>query len=145
MRKAFSIVFLLFGFIQWCSGQNSLYHIGNLYMAPDAQVGVHTDWINDAPLEDGFGLVGFYGDRPMELTGAFPLVLFDAELFNQAGLDLGISLFIKNGFDFFEGDIRTPRTDLSINAFYERNSFLQGSTDQSKVNGQVSFAQKKRF
>jgi len=145
MRKAFSIVFLLFGFIQWCSGQNSLYHIGNLYMAPDAQVGVHTDWINDAPLEDGFGLVGFYGDRPMELTGAFPLVLFDAELFNQAGLDLGISLFIINGFDFFEGDIRTPRTDLSINAFYERNSFLQGSTDQSKVNGQVSFAQKSVF
>lgn len=145
MKKVFSIGFLFFGLFHWCAAQNGLYHMGNLYLAPDAKVGVHTNWINDAPLEDGFGLVGFYGDRPMRLTGAFPLVLFDAELFNRAGLDLGISLFIKNGFSFFQGDIRTPRTDLSISAFYERNSFVQGRTNQSKVNGQVSFADKSVF
>jgi len=145
MKKIVYIGSLLFLFSHWCAAQEGLYHIGGLRLGNNAQVGIHTNWINDSPLEDGFGTVGFYGDQAISISGAFPPALFGVELFNAAGVDLNIGLIVENSLSFIDGNLRTDRTDQSISSFFEGPAFVLGSTDQTKVDGQVSFSGKSLF
>ena len=145
MKKILYIGSLLFLFSQWCIAQEGMYHIGGLRLGNNAQVGIHTNWINDSPLEAGFGTVGFYGDQAIAISGAFPPTLFGVELFNAAGVDLNIGLIVQNSLSFIDGNLRTDRTDQSTSAFFEGPAFVLGSTDQTKVDGQVSFSGKSLF
>ena len=140
MKIFLNIGFYLFLGLSSSIAQQGFYHQGGLHLATGAQVGLHTNWINDAPLEEGFGLIGFYGDQPIEVSGSFPPVVFDSEIFNPSGVDLSTSFHIRNSFSFFEGDLRTSRFDLSISSIFEGLAAAFGSTDDSKVNGQVSFS-----
>ena len=139
MRTCYYIGLLLLVGLRFGMAQQGLYHQGSMHIADGAQVGIYTNWINDAPLEENFGLIGFYGNQPIEISGAFPPIVFDSEIFNPAGVDLSTSLFIRNSFSFFEGDLRSSRFDLSLSSFFEPNASVQGSSDTSKMNGQVSF------
>ena len=145
MKKILYIGSLFFLFSHWCAAQEGLYHIGGLRLGNNAQVGIHTNWINDSPLEDGFGTVGFYGDQAISISGAFPPALFGVEVFNSAGIDLNIDIIVENSLSFIDGNLRTERTDQSISAIFESPSFVLGSTDQSKVDGQVRFSGKSLF
>ena len=143
MHKFFYILVLILGLpIQ---AQTALYNSGNIRIHEQGQLGFHTDLINDAAFDENVGLVGFYGNALLNVSGAFAPTFFDTEIANGTGvfLDTGINNF--NNTNFIIGDFLTPRNQS--NAYYNLllNAFYLGEGDISKVDGYAAVTQQRNF
>lgn len=133
MKPLLHIAFLLS--VSVALAQEGLYNSGNFTVHNDAQVGLHTNLINDANFDQTTGLVGFYGNRPITVTGSIPPTFWDTEILMDNNVFLDIPLMVRNNVNFILGDFLTPTTTPTVNLNFMEDGFFGGQSDDSKVTG----------
>ena len=101
--------------------------------------------MNDGVFNDNQGLVGFYSDRSIMISGLFPTIFNDTEFITEQGLQLAVSMKVENNANFVQGDILTPRTDSFTSLQFLSESFYTGANNMSKVDGYASIQNKQQF
>ncbi|MET1257688.1 gliding motility-associated C-terminal domain-containing protein [Flagellimonas sp. DF-77] len=141
-----SIVFLIaLGFAFPGFGQ-ALHNSGMLRLHDNAQIGLHTDLINNGPLEADTGSVfGFYGTEQSLVTGALVPQLYDIELLNGQGVVLQTGLRTTNNFNFILGRIFTPKDNAGVFLEFNDQAFYVGDNDENHVDGFVAITDKREF
>ncbi|MBQ4915036.1 gliding motility-associated C-terminal domain-containing protein [Maribacter sp. MMG018] len=120
------------------SAQNTLRNFGNLKVFDGGQMGFQTNLVNDGIYDENEGLVGFYSDNELSISGALAPTFSNFEIFMQNNLELEIPINIKTSFNFINGTIITPNTDDSIYIQFLENAFHVGESNSSHVDGFVS-------
>ncbi len=117
--------------------QTGLHNLGELRIHHGGAMGFHTHFINNSPFYENGGLVGFYGDNLITVSGAFIPEFHDFEILNPKGLEIETSVEISGNLNFILGDIRTPpdRDDIHLN-FAGLGNYT-GASDTAKVQGGV--------
>ncbi|CAM3304743.1 gliding motility-associated C-terminal domain-containing protein [Zobellia roscoffensis] len=125
--------------------QDSFHNYGNIKMHESAQIGFYQDLINDGSFDDNKGLAGFYNEDVAFISGAFRPVFEDLEIVVDNDLVLEVGIGITNNSNFISGDLVTPRYLVDTNIEYITNSFYNGDTDFTKVDGYSAIKNKKEF
>lgn len=139
-------VYIICGFfVLIANAQTALYNAGNMQIHDQGQMGFHIDLINDGSFDENLGLGGFYGDLPLNVSGAFAATFFDLELANPDNVNLNTSLNVSNNTNFIMGNFNTQRaiTDNYMN--FLQNASYNGSGDLSKVDGYVAVSNQQNF
>lgn len=142
MRALSRLILLFYG--ASLSGQTALYNNGNLRIHGDGQLGIHTEFINDAPTDMNLGLVGFYGDSLRISGNAVPL-FYDVEVNLDHHLELLSGLDVAHNTNFINGDILTEKTRTERSYTFVDEAFYNGESAFSKVNGFASLTNKMNF
>src|SRR5690606_32434735 len=135
--KPFPLILLII-LAQTALAQTALQHYGDMQVhqgGPNTGLGLHTNLINNAPMDLTSGLVGFYGNSSIQVSGTDVPNLWDTELNITSEVFLDIPLKVKNDVFFFEGDVNSQVTDPSIHINVVDTGFFTGENDQSKVTG----------
>ena len=143
LKNFLYIAFFLVGFI--ASAQTALYNSGTIQLHGNAQLGFHTNFINDSDFETTSGLVGFYGNTPIQIQGAIAPTIFDAELFVPSNLFLSTPVNISNNFNFIEGNVLSSLNNQVVFLNFLENAFFTGENDASKVTGFAAITDKSTF
>ena len=120
--------------------QTALYNEGNIQIHDGGNLGFHTNLINNSSFSDNLGLVGFYGDQNLQVSGVFAPIFYDVEIVNPQGVLLNTSVSIVNNANFVDGDFQTSRVNSDAFLNFEPNSFYSGENDASKVDGFTAIA-----
>ncbi len=75
----------------------------------------------------------------------FPPTFNDLEFFTDNGLQLNVSLEVKNNTNFIQGNVQTPKMDAFTSLRFLSDSFYTGTNNISKVDGYVSITNKESF
>ncbi|MHA7832592.1 MAG: gliding motility-associated C-terminal domain-containing protein [Flagellimonas sp.] len=143
-RKQAPILVFLVGF-QWICAQNALHNFGNLKIHKNTRVGFHTDLINNGPFQNNLGLIGFYGDESLEISGNSIPEFNDFEIMSENGIYLSNSVQINNNINFILGNMVTAK-NTSLNSIgLVDEAFYIGTGDNSHVNGYVAAIDKELF
>ena len=118
--------------------QPALQHNGGMQLHEGAQVGLYFSFVNQAPFEQETGLVGFYGDGLIRVSGNFAPVLYDTEIAHDRFVDLQIPVSVSNNLNFIQGDFLTDKTLPQLYISLLQNAFTVGESNASKVNGYVT-------
>ncbi|HET8735099.1 MAG TPA: gliding motility-associated C-terminal domain-containing protein [Pricia sp.] len=147
MKKVIPILVGIFylALVVSANAQTALQNTGNLRIHENGQMGFHTNLVNDGLFDENQGLVGFYGDSVLSVSGALFPSFFDAEFLTQNGVALHTSINILNNANFVTGDAFTPRADPGTTLNFIDNAFSTGETDISKVDGYASMAGQQNF
>lgn len=129
----------------FANAQTALYNSGNLRVHQNGQLGFHTNLINNAAFDENLGLVGFYGDNLVSVSGAFMPIFYDTEVANQIGVLLDIPITTTNNVNFIEGDIITPRNQRDIYFNFLQDAFYVGESNASKVDGFMQINNRQAF
>ena len=142
--KRLSIPFLL---LTWFHGfsQEGMIHSGMMRIYADGGIGLHTNLVNDGIFDGNWGLMGFYSDDEISISGNFVPMLHDMEVMTVNGLNLGISVSVENNQNFILGNINTPRTDSFTTLTFQSDAFYAGAGDIRKVDGYVTFHGQQNF
>jgi len=124
--------------VSFAVAQSGLYHSGNLTVHDNAQIGLHTDFINNAVFDQSSGLVGFYGNRALIVSGNVPPSLWDTEIMMDGNLFLQNPIMVKNNVNFIAGNVLTPTNISAINLNFREDAFFTGESNASKVTGFAS-------
>jgi gliding motility-associated-like protein len=143
MKLILVFIVSLFGLSSFA--QPALYNSGNLRIHEQGQLGFHANLINNGIFDDNLGLVGFYGNAPLEVSGALNPVFFDVEIAADGGVILRTSVSVRNNTNFISGDFRTDKAQPQL--FYEflRDAFYVGESDVSKVEGYATLSGQQNF
>ena len=142
MKHCFYI--LCVGFNLSLEGQ-AFYNAGNLHVHGNAQIGFHTNWINEAPFETTDGLVGFYGNQILQVLGSQAPTLFDVEVFVPNNLFLFNTINVTNNLNFIEGNMLSALNNQLVYLNFREEAFFTGENDQSKVTGFAAITNKQTF
>lgn len=143
MKEKLFILVLLIG--SGLHAQTALQNTGNLRIHENGQMGFHTDLVNDGLFDENQGLVGFYGDSVIQVSGALFPTFFDAEFVTQNGVALNTTVNILNNTNFVSGDVITPRNEPGTAVNFLDNAFSTGENNISKVDGYASMAGQQNF
>ena len=96
MKTLLHIAFLLSA----CSvvAQSGFYNDGNIKVF--GNLGIHTNFINDADFDQDRGLVGFYGNSVIQISGDVEPILWDTEIMVTSDLFMHNSVHVKNNVNF---------------------------------------------
>ena len=119
--------------------------LGMIKVHDQGNLGFHGNLVNDGVFNDNQGLVGFYSDRSIMISGLFPTIFNDTEFITEQGLQLVVSMKVENNANFVQGDILTPRTDSFTSLQFLSESFYTGANNMSKVDGYASIQNKQQF
>jgi gliding motility-associated-like protein len=103
-----------------------------------ARMGLYFSFVNEAPFEQEAGLVGFYGDNLIRVSGSFAPVLYDAEIAHDFFVDLELPISVSNNLNFIQGDFVTDKVLPQLYITLLQNAFTVGESNASKVNGYVT-------
>jgi gliding motility-associated-like protein len=143
MKKLLNISFFVIGFT--VVAQTALYNSGNMQFHGNAEIGFHTNLINDSDFETTSGLVGFYSSSPLEVQGSIAPTLFDVEIFTQSNIFLSTTLNISNNLNFIEGDVLSPLDNEVVYLNFLDDAFFTGENDAAKVTGFAAITNKTIF
>lgn len=143
MKKLLFISFSLFGVCSYA--QTALYNAGNLQIHDQGQMGFHISLINDGVFDENEGLAGFYGDLPLNVSGAFAATFADLEISNPDNVALNTSLNTRNNVNFITGDFFTNRAETDNYLNFLDNATSNGSGDMSKVDGYAGISNQQNF
>ncbi|MFM1878770.1 MAG: hypothetical protein RLZZ241_1636 [Bacteroidota bacterium] len=133
-------VYFLF-FLCFSSGalaaQETFTHFGGMRLHAGSNLGIHANLINLAPLEINKGKFGFYGEEPQEITGEYPLSVYDAEIASNYPVFFQIGLNIGHNLNLISGDLVTAPLSENIITAFKAESFVVGASDFSKIDGTV--------
>jgi gliding motility-associated-like protein len=135
---------LLFLCTSLLSAQTALYNGGNLRMHENAQIGFHTDLINDAAFDNNQGLAGFYGNA-RTISGSVVPLLYDVEVVLNTVLRLSTGLDVANNFNFITGNVATDRLDPSTRLTFLDDAFYVGESDLAKIDGYAAMTNRNSF
>lgn len=136
---------LFFMGIGMAQAQTALYNIGKLRVHPDGQMGFHTDLINDGIFDDNLGLVGFYSDTNIGVSGAIAPTFNDVEFATQGATLLNTPVNLVNNANFVLGNVFSPRADPNINLHFLADAFYTGQGNANKVDGYAAVSQQQNF
>lgn len=139
------IYILFFCLSIFVNAQTALYNSGNLQIHQNGQIGFHTNLINNGIFDNNLGLVGFYGNDMLSVSGAFAPIFYDTEIANLSGVLLDISIANTNNINFILGDIITPRTQRDIYFNFLQQAFFVGESNTSKVDGYIQINNRRTF
>lgn len=138
-------LFLAFWSVFGALAQDGLRSIGALRIHDTGGLGLYANLVNDGILDNNRGLVGFYGDNAITVSGAFSPVFHDIEVMANSGVQLAIAMGVENNANFILGDIGTPRTNASVALAFEQNAFYTGADHLGKVDGYVTIKNQQNF
>lgn len=127
------------------NAQTALYNSGNIQIHEEGKIGFHIDLINDGAFDENLGLAGFYGDLPINVSGAFAATFYDLEIANPDNVQLNTSLNNYNNTNFITGNFVTPRAQTDNYLNFIQNANYNGSADISMVDGYVSINNQQNF
>ncbi|NDV15396.1 T9SS type B sorting domain-containing protein [Muricauda sp. TY007] len=133
MKPLLHIAFLLS--VSFGVAQSGLYNSGNFAVHNNANIGLHTDFINDANFDQTNGLVGFYGNRAIIVSGSIPPTLWDTEIMMDSNVFLQNPIMVRNNINFIDGNFLTPTNIPAVNLSFMDQGFFTGESDASKVTG----------
>jgi gliding motility-associated-like protein len=136
--------FLLFLTCLALPAQTALYNGGNLQLHGGG-MGFHTNLINDGSFDQNQGLVGFYGNSALTISGAFMPVFYDMELFNPNGVSLEVAVGVSNTLNFVEGDVFTPHNLRDIYLNFLQEAIPVNERDVAKINGYAAVTDQSSF
>lgn len=125
--------------------QDAVHNYGAMQLHADASVGFHIDVINDGAFNQNLGLVGFYNDNILTLSGTSNPVFFDTEIAVDNGFYIENTLGVLNNANLISGTIFTPRSSYVTNLSLITDSFYNGENDTNMVDGYVSILGKEVF
>lgn len=125
--------------------QEGTRNLGMIKVHDQGNLGFHGNLVNDGIFNDNQGLIGFYSDQSITVSGLFPTIFNDIEFITEQGIQLAISMEVENNANFVQGHIRTPRTDSFTSLQFLSESFYTGTTDITKVDGYASIQNKQQF
>jgi len=125
--------------------QDAVHNYGAIQIHDTGLVGFHMDLINDGAFNQNLGLVGFYNDNTLTLSGTSNPVLYDAEIAVDNGFYIENTLGILNNANLVSGTIFTPRSSYSTNLSFITDSFYNGDNNSNMVDGYTSILGKDSF
>ena len=143
MQKTFYILFMLLAVST--SAQTALYNNGNIRIHNEGNLGFHTNLINEAPFDTNLGLVGFYGQETLTVSGTITPQFFDTEIFIANDLSLALGIDISNNLNFIVGNIRTPLTQAAVYYNFLDNAIYTGESDITKIIGYAAITNQQSF
>ncbi|MGI9546436.1 MAG: gliding motility-associated C-terminal domain-containing protein [Flavobacteriaceae bacterium] len=144
MKQGYLYILLFVGFLGM--SQEAFHNYGNVQIHGVAEVGFHTNLINDGTFDQNMGLVGFYKDLgQLTISGAYIPVFYDAEVAVEDGLILETSVGVNNIGNLIYGNIITPRTQSSVYSNFMDFSLYTGESSLSKVDGYAAITNKESF
>jgi len=114
-------------------------------MHETAQIGFHSNLINDGIFDDNRGLAGFYNNNTANISGAFSPVFEDMEIVVPNNLFLDVVVGVTNNSNFILGNVNTPRNLIDIHLQYSTDAFYNGATNATKVDGYAAITNKQNF
>ena len=145
LRKAI-LLSGLFLTITSLRGQGSMFNEGDFIVHDNAQLGLHTNLINEGSFDGANGsLIGFYGNTILQVQGSQPINSYDMEVFLPNNLFLGNSINVRNNFNFVEGNILSALNNDLVYLNFLEESFFNGEGDSRKVNGFAAITDKQSF
>jgi gliding motility-associated-like protein len=144
MRYIVPFLMVLFSGLTGLS-QDAVHNFGPMQLHTDASVGFHIDVINDGAFNQNLGLVGFYNDNILTLSGSSNPVFYDTEIAVDNGFYIENTLGVLNNANFISGTIFTPRSSFVTNLSFITDSFYNGENDTNMVDGYVSILGKEVF
>ncbi len=143
MQKTFYILFMMLAVST--SAQTALYNNGNIRIHNEGNLGFHTNLINEAPFDTNLGLVGFYGQETLTVSGTITPQFFDTEIFIANDLSLALGIDISNNLNFIVGNIRTPLTQAAVYYNFLDNAIYTGESDITKIIGYAAITNQQSF
>ena len=133
MKTLLHIAFLL----SVCSvvAQSGLYHNGNMQVHNNANIGLHTDFINNANFNPATGLVGFYGNEVIQVSGNVSPTLWDTEIMSRSNVFFQIPVSVRNNVNFIDGNFLSPANNQAVYLNFMDQGFFTGESNESKVTG----------
>ncbi|WP_338196252.1 gliding motility-associated C-terminal domain-containing protein [Flagellimonas marinaquae] len=133
MKTLLHIAFLLSA----CSvvAQSGLYHNGNMQVHNNANIGLHTDFINNANFNPATGLVGFYGNEVIQVSGNVSPTLWDTEIMSRSNVFFQIPVSVRNNVNFIDGNFLSPANNQAVYLNFMDQGFFTGESNESKVTG----------
>lgn len=108
-------------------------------MHENAEIGFHTNLINDGEFTDNLGFTGFYSDTDvLTVSGANRAIFNNVEIGVVNNLELFTSMGLTNELDFLEGKVITPRNQVNISLDFLRHESYNGDDDLHHVDGYAS-------
>ncbi|RYC50935.1 gliding motility-associated C-terminal domain-containing protein [Flagellimonas olearia] len=128
------VAFLWIGLTQ---AQTALYNSGNLrvHAGTNMGLGLHTDLINDSAFDQNQGLVGFYGNNMIQVSGNIPPILWDMEIMAGNDVFLRNPVSVENNTNFIEGNIDSDLGNRTVFLNFMDTGFFTGESYISKVIG----------
>jgi len=144
MRKFLKLFFLL---IYSClNAQTAFHNIGNIQLHENAQLGFHTNLINDGNFDQNLGFTGFYKKRGfLEVSGTKNVIFNDIEFDVEENLYLNNSVGIKNTALFISGNVVTHRDVVDSTLEFLYYYVHSGEGDYALVEGYVTSTTKDEF
>ncbi|MGB1042999.1 MAG: gliding motility-associated C-terminal domain-containing protein [Tenacibaculum sp.] len=119
-----------------CLGQTAFQNFGTIQLHNNAEIGFHTNLINNGTFNNNKGLAGFYSDDEVILVaGTNTPVFYDVEIDAYDDIELQVSLGITNELSFINGKILTDKNDLSVSLNFIKHNFYAGEDDERYVDG----------
>ncbi len=112
-----------------------LYNAGNLVVHASGNLGLHTSFYNDANFDQTEGLVGFYGNNAIQVSGNIPPTLWDTEIMIGSNVFLQQPVNVRNNVNFIDGNFLTPKNNQDVYLNFMDQGFFTGESDISKVSG----------
>ncbi len=138
----FEIAFLSFTRV---NAQNTFHNTGNLKVFPEAEIGFHTNLINDGSFDENLGLVGFYHGTSLHISGALSPVFHDLEIAVENDIFIETSIAISNSLNLIYGNLTGSRDREDVQVKLLENAFYNGEMDNAKVDGPVAIEGKQVF
>lgn len=128
------------------NAQDAMHNYGQISIIGEANVGIHLNLINDGPLEQNMGLLGFYSNEDkLMVSGTISPSLYDAEFQVDQGLELQNEIYVNNNANIISGNIYTQRTNLAVRLNFMNDAFYTGDNDGNKVDGYAAMTNKEFF
>lgn len=133
MKKALNIAILILS--QVAVSQTAFYNAGNIQVHNGAQVGFHTDLINDGDFDNNKGLTGLYSTNDLIISGINKPVFYDLEVAVENNVYLMTSVGVTNSHNFIAGKIITPRDNAKVSFELLNNAMYAGESNTAHVDG----------
>lgn len=144
--KKLVIFLVLFSALPCVYSQAAFYNSGNVQMHGAAQVGFHTNVINDGVFNNNSGSVGFYNqDQSIVVSGKNKMIFKDitVEVFDD--LFLLTSIGVTNDLLLNIGRVNTPTNDKSVSLDFLDSRIYVGADDNRHVDGYVAVTNSGEF
>ncbi|WP_271767638.1 gliding motility-associated C-terminal domain-containing protein [Aquimarina algiphila] len=135
------IIYIIAFFLTYTTiGQQAFHNYGNLQTHTDAEVGFHTDLINDGTFdENDGGMVGFYNTSgDLTVSGNNRPTFYDMEVDVRDDLQLEVAVAVTNFQEFTTGRVQTPRDRRNVSLDYINDAPYLGENDDRYVDGYAS-------
>lgn len=142
--KSFALVLCLFQ-CYFSKGQDTFHNYGNIQVHNNGHIGFYSNLVNDGDFSESKGLVGFYNEEQLSISGAFSPTFYDFEIAVENDLLLDVSITICNSLNFIYGNLITNRNDKNVYVKLVKKASYDGAVNLSKIDGHVAIKGQRQF